>query len=145
MLAYIMLAIVAVFVAYPFLQRKGMVPELPFLGGRANSGDGSGAGVATSEPGHTEVLCPYCSQMNPGSSVKCVECGAQMPVDNIRNLWDGNGKQEIVREAIQCGVVFAIMLTAMALSYNLPTMGKIVVLVATFAGLAWRFLKVIQD
>jgi hypothetical protein len=144
MLAYVVVAVVAVFVAYPFLQKRGMVPELPFLGGRIGGGENAET-VEAGALGHTEVLCPYCSQMNSGSAVKCVECGSQMPVDSIKNLWDGNAKQEVIKEGIQCGVVFVVMLTAMALSYNLPTTGKLVVLLATFAGLAWRFLKVIQD
>lgn len=73
-----------------------------------------------------------------------MDCNAQMPVSDFKHLWEGNDKQELLREGVQCGVLMAVMLVAMALSYNLPLMGKLVVLLATIAGLAYRFMKVIQ-
>lgn len=143
MVPIILIVVVAVGIAWPLLRQRGLVPGLP---GRASSdavpADGPG-GVAA--PRVREELCPHCSRLNPPGAVKCVECAGEMPVDSIKKLWDDTGKQELIREGVQCGALLIAMIVAMVLSYNVSTTGKLVVLLVTVAGLAWRFLRVIHD
>jgi hypothetical protein len=68
-----------------------------------------------------------------------------MPVERIGRLFEGSEKQELIREGIQCAILFAAMLTAMLLSYNLPAMGKIAVLLITVCALTWRFMRSIHE
>ena len=68
-----------------------------------------------------------------------------MPVEKFGRLFEGSEKQELIREGVQCGILFIAMLLAMLLSYNLPMMGKLVVLLGTICALTWRFLRSIHQ
>ena len=139
MLPALLVLAVAVGIAWPLLfRRKALIrkttPEPVPAGGP------SGVGV-----GHAEELCPYCARLNPPGREICIECGQQMPVEKIASLFEGSEKQELIREGIQCGILFLAMVAAMALSYNLPVTGKLVVLLITICALAWRFLRAIYS
>lgn len=141
MLAVVLVSLVAVGIAWPFLRERGLVPNLP---GMPRRGEAPEEGTQSTVRAREE-LCPYCSRLNPAGAAKCVDCNSEMPVADFRHLWDNNGKQELVREGVQCGVLLGVMVLAMALSYNLPLMGKLLVLLVTIAGLAYRFWRTIQE
>jgi hypothetical protein len=149
MLPFLMVLGVAVGVAYPFLWGKR-----GFLKKRTDA-DVTVADAMTAAEGAVtpttprvstrEELCPQCSRLNPPGRKTCIECSGPMPVEDISSLWEGAQKEELIREGIQSGILFVAMLIAMALAYNLPLMGKLVILIITIAALSWRFLRAISD
>jgi hypothetical protein len=139
MLPALLVLAVVVGIAWPLLfRRKALIRKTAPQ--PAPAGGPPGVGV-----GHVEELCPHCARLNPPGRETCFECGQQMPVERIGRLFEGSEKQELIREGIQCGILFIAMLIAMALSYNLPVMGKIVVLLVTVCALTWRFMRSIHD
>jgi uncharacterized protein (DUF983 family) len=151
-LPILLIMVVAVGIAWPFLKQRGLIPEkvLNLLPSRpaAPVADSVGAEGVPAVPvrrgSSTESLCPYCSRLNPAFTTHCVECGGQMPVDKLSSLWEGADKQQLKFEAFQCGGLLLLMVLAMLLSYNLDTWGKIVLLLVTVGALAFRLMKVIQ-
>jgi hypothetical protein len=133
MLPALLILVVAVGIAWPLLRQKRTAATAP------------AAGPLPVGVGHVEELCPHCSRLNPPGREICIECGQQMPVERFGRLFEGSEKQELIREGIQCGILFLAMLFAMILSYNLPVTGKIVVLLVTICALTWRFMRSIHD
>jgi hypothetical protein len=139
MLPALLVLAVAVGIAWPlFFRHKALVQKTAPT--PAPAGGPTPVGV-----GHAEELCPYCARLNPPGREVCVECGQKMPVERIGSLFEGSEKQALIREGVQCGILFVAMLIAMVLSYNLPVTGKLVVLLITICALAWRFLRAIYS
>jgi hypothetical protein len=150
-LPILLIGVVAVGIAWPFLKQRGLIPEkvlnlLPSRPGPAAVETlGAEAIAAPVRRGSaTESLCPYCSRLNPAYTTHCVDCGGQLPVDKLSNLWEGADKQQLKFEAFQCGGLLLLMVLAMVLSYNMDAWGKIAVLLITVGALGYRFMRFIQ-
>jgi hypothetical protein len=137
MLIALLVMVVAAGIAWPFVHKRLLEREAePAL---------EGAGGSAARVGHQEELCASCSQMNPPGRKLCIECGAQMPVNDVALLFEGSNKEDLIREGVQSGIILVGMIIAMVLASFLPTVGKLVILLATIGILGYRLLKVIQD
>jgi hypothetical protein len=146
MLSAILVGLVIIGVAWPYLERRGLIPapvnrvvtdgleRLHLRPARQASGDGL---VATTR----EQLCPQCTSLNTAGRTRCFECNAPLSVLGINEVMQTAGKEELVGEAVQAGLLLVIMFVAMALANNLPLWGKGLVITATIGVLAFRFLK----
>ena len=92
-----------------------------------------------------EELCPSCSRLNPPNRQLCVECGAQMPVNDVKHIFDGANKDDLLREGVQSGLLLLGMIIAMTLASFLPVGGKLVILLLTVAALGYRLMHSIQS
>lgn len=139
---WILVVAVVVGIAWPVLRERGLPAR---FGAVPKPAAVEAVDEAATPLYQREELCTHCGHVNPGGRSTCSECGGAMLVDKLSDLWKGKEKESLIREGVQCGILFALMLIAMALSHNLPLTGKLVVLVVTFAGLAWRFLRGVQE
>ena len=152
MLAIVLVIVAAVGIAWPFLKRRGLIPA-PVEGALQNvrqrlplpQPQTAPVGGPGSPVGHTEQLCPQCTALNRGGLEKCQECGASLLVEKITDIWAGDKKNEIVQEAIICGVLLGILLLAMFLSHNLPVWGKTAVIFGAIVALTVRFVRNIGE
>jgi hypothetical protein len=150
-LPVVLVLVVAVGIAWPFLKQRGLIPEkvLNLLPSRPGVPVGDTIATetvpATAPVRHggssTESICPYCSRLNAAYTTHCRECGGQLPVDRLSSLWEGADKQQLLFESLQCGGLLLLMVVAMVLSYNLDTWGKIAVLLVTVSALGYRLFK----
>lgn len=140
MFGWILVVAVAIGIAWPVLRDRGLLTRIGVAPKSAQAPDDKNDGLY-----RREELCHQCSRVNPAGRKTCFECGAVMPVENVKDLWQGSEKEGLIREAIQCAILLAVMLVAMGLSYNLPLTGKLIVLTLTIAGLSWRLLRVVQE
>lgn len=147
MLSAILIVLVVIGIAWPFLEKRGLLPA-PMVravdGGLqrlhlrpARSADGIEELPTTTR----EQLCPQCTSLNPAGRSRCTECNAPLQVIGISEVMQSAGKEELMAEAIQSSALLLMMFFAMALTNNLPLWGKGVVLTATIGILAFRFLK----
>lgn len=152
MFALVLVIVVAVGIAWPFLRRRGLIPapvegvldnlrqRLPLPAPQTAPVSGPAGPI-----GHTEQLCPQCTALNRAGVEKCIECGAPLLVETITELWNGDKRQEMVQEAIVCGILLSLLLLAMFLSNNLPVWGKTVVIFGAIIALVVRFIKSIGE
>lgn len=141
---------VAVGIAYPFLWGKRGV-LIKNTNSDSTAIDGAPPTPQTQEASIVrpaavrEELCPQCSRLNPPGRKLCIECSGPMPVESVSRLWEGANKEELIREGVTSGILFLMMLIAMILAYNVPLMGKLVILLVTIGALSWRLLRAISD
>lgn len=145
MLAALIILGVVAGIAWPYLKGHR---ALPWRGRNAMVAVAAAAEEDPEEAHFREArgeLCPHCSKLNAAGKVICVDCGGKMAVDNVSSLFQDTDREELMREGIQVGLLFLGMLLAVALASWLPMAGKLVVVMATFALLSYRFLHAISD
>jgi hypothetical protein len=148
MFAIVLVIVAAVGIAWPFLKKRGLIPApvedaLQNVRQRLRLPTPQTAPVSgpSTPTGHTEQLCPQCTALNRAGVEKCGECGAPLLAEKITDLWSGSKRNEVIEEAIICGVLLGIVLLAMALSHNLPVLGKMVIILCAILILTVRFVK----
>jgi hypothetical protein len=152
MFAIVLIVIVAVGIAWPFLRRGGLIPA-PIDGALQNVRERlhfptqrpAPVGGPNTPTGHTEQLCPQCTSLNPAGLEKCQECGAPLLASNISDLWSGPKREEMIQEGIVCALLLGLLILAMVLSQNLPPMGKTFIILGTIGALTFRFVRSIGE
>lgn len=149
MLAILLMVAVAAGIAWPFVSARLAANRAAASTEPVFEGAGVAPGVTPRPRGSAysdkEELCPSCARLNPPGRSLCIDCGAQMPVNDIRRVFENADRDDLIREGVQSGALLIGMVIAMALANFLPTGGKILILVATIAFLGWRTLKAIQN
>jgi len=91
-----------------------------------------------------QQVCRRCGNLSAYDARTCATCGEPLPVDSfLDSIRRADIRRPILRETAQTVCMFAIVLTAVMLASWMPVEVKGVLLIATAAVLAWKFLRTI--